>query len=79
MTGINRSLISRIESQSFVPSIDQLQALTEILGFKYSDVLSEEFNRLNDEKISRIVNCYSVAVAGTGYVGLSISEYRRIH
>lgn len=27
LTGINRALISRIESQTFTPSVDQLQAL----------------------------------------------------
>lgn len=73
LSGINRSLISRIESQSFIPSVDQLQALSEILGFNYSDVLSEDFIPQMDEETSSIANSYSVAVAGTGYVGLSLA------
>ena len=29
LTGINRALISRIESQGFIPSVDQLLTLSE--------------------------------------------------
>ena len=34
LTGINRALLSRLESRDFTPSIDQLQALGEALGFE---------------------------------------------
>ena len=33
MTGIHRGLISRLESEDFTPSVDQLQALAEVLQF----------------------------------------------
>ena len=42
LTGINRSLISRIESQTFTPSIDQLQALAEVLNFNITDVITDD-------------------------------------
>ena len=32
-TGINRALISRIEQQDFMPSIEQLESLGEALDF----------------------------------------------
>ena len=38
-TGINRSLLSRLESLDYTPSVDQLLALSEVLDFDYSDFL----------------------------------------
>ena len=40
-TGINRSLISRIEKKDFMPSIPQLEALGEALGFEPYDMFTE--------------------------------------
>ena len=39
-TGINRGLLSRLESLDYVPSIDQLQALGEALDFDPTDIMS---------------------------------------
>ena len=41
-TGINRSIISRLESEDYTPSVDQLLALSTVLGFDNADVLEEE-------------------------------------
>ena len=41
LTGINRALLSRLESQDFVPSIDQLQALAGALGFDPTELFIE--------------------------------------
>ena len=41
-TGINRSLLSRLESLDYTPSVDQLLALSEILGFDYSDFFVDD-------------------------------------
>lgn len=38
-TGINRSLLSRLESNDYSPSVDQLLALSAVLDFKTSDVI----------------------------------------
>ena len=38
-TGINRALISRLEKEDFLPSIPQLEALCEALGFEPNEVL----------------------------------------
>lgn len=35
-TGINRAMISRLESQDYIPSIDQLQTIAETLVFMIS-------------------------------------------
>ena len=69
MTGIHRGLLSRLESRDFTPSIDQLQALAKTLGFEPTDLFVEE------EKAAPITvdRSYKIAVAGTGYVGLSLA------
>ena len=69
MTGIHRGLLSRLESQDFTPSIDQLQALAEALNFDPTDMF---VNTATSEAIS-IDRSYKIAVAGTGYVGLSLA------
>ena len=69
MTGIHRGLISRLESEDFTPSVDQLQALAEVLQFDTAALM------VNDD-VSTVFNLersYKIAVAGTGYVGLSIA------
>ena len=66
-TGINRSLLSRLESLDYTPSVDQLLALSEVLGFNYSDFF------VDDEVKEKPVERKKIAVAGTGYVGLSLA------
>ena len=67
-TGINRSLLSRLESEDYTPSVDQLQALSEVLGFNTSDVMLD-----SDAVQITIGKSYKIAVAGTGFVGLSLA------
>ena len=67
-TGINRALVSRLETEDFTPSVDQLLALSEVLGFNATDVFMDE----SAETIKKD-RSYKVAVAGTGYVGLSLA------
>ena len=68
-TGINRGLLSRLESLDYVPAIEQLQALGEALNFEPTDMFV-------DTATSTPINVerpYMIAVAGTGYVGLSLA------
>ena len=37
-TGMNRSMLSKLETQNYTPSIEQLQALGEVLGFEPTDL-----------------------------------------
>ena len=67
-TGINRALISRIEQKDFVPSIEQLESLSEVLNFD----LTEMFINAGAHKLES-PSPLNIAVAGTGYVGLSIA------
>lgn len=73
-TGINRALLSRLEKQDFIPSIPQLEALGEALGFEpdavFTDQPAKKFPAVSPKKI---------AVAGTGYVGLSIATLLAQH
>lgn len=67
VTGINRSLLSRLESGDYCPSVDQLLSLSYALDFNISDVIVDEENK------SITVERKKIAVAGTGYVGLSLA------
>lgn len=61
-TGINRSLISRIEKKDFMPSIPQLEALGEALGFEPYAMFTEK--PAGTAAISS-VSPLRIAVAGT--------------
>jgi len=69
MTGINRALISQLENREFTPSVDQLAALSGALGFDFSDVMED----LEAEESPKKSGPYKIAIAGTGYVGLSLA------
>ena len=66
--GMNRSVLSKLESMEYTPSIDQLQALGEALGFEPADLFREE-----EPPAAATLPSYRIAVAGTGYVGLSLA------
>ena len=74
-TGINRALISRLEKQDFVPSIQQLEELGEALGFEPDSVF---INAAASHKLAS-PSPLRIAVAGTGYVGLSIATLLAQH
>jgi len=65
--GINRSILSRLETGGYSPSVDQLLSLSAVLGFNPADVIVE------DEAEAAAVDRKRIAVAGTGYVGLSLA------
>ena len=69
-TGINRSMISNIENGVYMPSIDQLEELSRVLGFEITDLLWEENAA---EMLAAPERKYRIAVAGVGYVGLSLA------
>ncbi len=66
-TGINRSLLSRLEKADYTPSVDQLLALCSVLGFEAAEVMEDD--KVTIAPIPR----KKIAVAGTGYVGLSLA------
>ena len=69
ITGINRGLLSRLESLDYAPAIEQLQALGEALNFEPTDMFVDT---ATNTPIT-IEHSYKIAVAGTGYVGLSLA------
>ena len=73
-TGINRALLSRLEKQDFVPSIAQLEALGEALGFEPDSVF---INTVTPKLTASSPK--NIAVAGTGYVGMSIATLLAQH
>lgn len=76
LTGINRLMIGRIEKQEYIPSIEQLQSLAEALQFDITTLFVEESVPDNSAAITKK---YNIAVAGTGYVGLSIATLLAQH
>ena len=79
-TGMNRAMIGRMENMDYVPTIEQMQALGEALGFEVVDLFVEDVGA--EEKTSAHVSVkkrYNVAVAGTGYVGLSLATLLAQH
>ena len=87
-TGMNRSMLSKLETQEYTPSIAQLQALAEVLCFEPTDLFIDEEDKpvattehAEDETTSTTPESahhpgsttYKIAVAGTGYVGLSLA------
>lgn len=76
ITGINRTMISKLESQNYIPSIDQLESLSDTLEFEITDLFQDDKNKVS-KKISD--KKYNIAVAGTGYVGLSIATLLSQH
>lgn len=80
-TGINRIMIGRIEHQEYTPSIEQLQKLAATLDFDITDLFVEEAasaaTAINIPTLKE--GGYSIAVAGTGYVGLSLATLLAQH
>lgn len=72
LTGINRSMIGRIESENYKPTTDQLEALAEVLDFEITDLFVTPANE-RGLTIKAPMKSYNIAVAGTGYVGLSLA------
>ncbi len=75
LTGINRAMISRLEKKDYQPSIEQLEVLGEVLDFEPVSMFVEE-KKITIEKKHSPMN---IAVAGTGYVGLSIATLLAQH
>lgn len=74
-TGINRATISRLEAIDFTPSIPQLERLSDALNFEIADLFTETNKPNQLKKVSPL----KIAVAGTGYVGLSIATLLAQH
>lgn len=84
LTGINRSMIGRIENLDYMPTIDQLQTISSALGFEITDMFVGTNSMRDKENPSFSANDKHqeetatnhprrIAVAGTGYVGLSLA------
>ena len=70
-TGIHRSIISKIESMEHTPSVNQLQALSEVLDFDTKELFIDF--EVEKQTSSLVTKPYNIAIAGTGYVGLSLA------
>ncbi len=67
-TGINRVTISKLENGIFLPSVDQFDKLCNVLALNPL-VYFEKDSKESKEKLNPV----NIAVAGTGYVGLSLA------
>ncbi|MBQ6039555.1 MAG: nucleotide sugar dehydrogenase [Oscillospiraceae bacterium] len=66
-TGISRTMFTRLEQEDYCPSVDQLLCLSEVLDFDYRELF------VDDTAEEKSVERKKIAVAGTGYVGLSLA------
>ena len=66
LIGIHRSMLGRLENEDYKPSLDQLDTLAELLGFDASALYCEEAEAPQGHRPV-------IAVAGLGYVGLSMA------
>ena len=66
-TNIPSTILSQLEAADYTPSVDQLLSLSSVLDFRPTDVI------VDDEAEPIHVERKKIAVAGTGYVGLSMA------
>ncbi|MDY2594139.1 MAG: nucleotide sugar dehydrogenase [Oliverpabstia sp.] len=87
-TGINRAMIGRIENKDYVPTVEQMQMLGETLGFEVVDMFVDDTDTeagaadVAEETTTAhttVDKSYNIAVAGTGYVGLSLATLLAQH
>ncbi|MDO4501533.1 MAG: nucleotide sugar dehydrogenase [Erysipelotrichaceae bacterium] len=71
----HRTSISKIEKKEYYPSIEQLEKIAETLEFEVTDLFVEE----EKETKKTIDKKYNIAIAGTGYVGLSVATLLAQH
>jgi UDPglucose 6-dehydrogenase len=63
-------MIGRIERQDYMPTVRQLESICDVLDIKYESLMEES---CSGDKVRRVPESYRIAVAGTGYVGLSLA------
>ena len=85
ITGIHRSMISKIETLEYTPSIAQLTALAEALDFDPASLFTAPAAEQTDAPEAYGLpagKTFRIAVAGAGYVGLSLavllSQHHRV-
>ncbi len=65
---MSRPILSNLENGLYTPSIPQLEALAAVLGFEPVDLYVEQSG-----EAAPVTRTYRIAVAGVGYVGLSLA------
>ena len=66
--GMSRPTLSNLENRQFMPSVRQLEALAGVLNFELTDMFVEQSG-----DVLSVERSYKIAVAGVGYVGLSLA------
>lgn len=69
-TGINRTMIGRIEREDYIPTIPQLESIAEVLDINYLDCF---IDAEKETPAQAFLSSKKITVAGVGYVGLSLA------
>lgn len=75
-TGINRSMIGRIENEKYTPTIQQIECLCGALDIKITDFFIDDSRDTKELILTQAKpsnKASKIAIAGTGYVGLSLA------
>ena len=70
-TGMNRTVLGRLEKGDYEPSISQLESLAEALGLEVTSFFEKKKEEL--PKKAAKLESRKITVAGAGYVGLSLA------
>ena len=78
LTGINRTMIGKTEHMDYVPSLEQLQSICGRLDIDILSLFTEKSTETaeygaDDAGKRSGISCGKIAVAGVGYVGLSLA------
>ena len=70
-TGMNRTVLGRLEKGEYEPSISRLEALAETLGLEITSFFDKKKEELPPKAAK--LESWKITVAGAGYVGLSLA------
>ncbi|WP_456151201.1 hypothetical protein [Anaerococcus obesiensis] len=71
---MNRTMISKLESQNYIPSIEQLESLSDTLEFEITDLFQDDKNKVNKKFLIKIqYSCCRHGICWSFYCNFVVS------